>query len=316
MSLSTIEFRHLRYFVAVVEHRSFRGAALRLHVSQPPLTRQVRQLEEALGVTLLLRKPHGVEPTDAGSVFFDEAKNLMSLLEQGANRAQLAGQGRLGRLDVGIFGSAVLDVIPRIIQNFRKLHPKVKIVLHNMDREAQIRALRERRLTVGFNRFFDTEPDLSWEVVSSEPMRVALPARHPLARKKVLALRDLQAQPLIHYPNTPGRGFNEMLMRLLHRKQVQVQIVQEVDDVVTAVSLVSSGLGLCMVLKSACNLRLPGVTYRPLARADRTDFELCAIHRSDDASPLLRAFLKVVREQGKASSSIARRSGARAAATR
>lgn len=107
MSISGLELRHLRYFVAVVEHGSFRGAALRLHVSQPPLTRQIQQLEELLGVTLLQRKPRGIEPTDAGLVFFDEARNILTLAEQAASRALLAGQGQIGRLDVGVFGSAV-----------------------------------------------------------------------------------------------------------------------------------------------------------------------------------------------------------------
>lgn len=185
MNLSTLELRHLRYFVAVVEQRSFRAAALHLHVSQPPLTRQVQQLEEALGVTLLLRKPRGVETTVAGRVFFEEARNVLALIAQGARRAQLAGQGQLGQLDVGVFGSAMFGAIPQVIQAFRQQHPKVDMVLHNLDRAGQIRALRERRLTVGFNRFFDVEPDLHWEVVHPERLNIALPAatrwRHAIA---------------------------------------------------------------------------------------------------------------------------------------
>ena len=143
MNIASLEIRHLRYFVAVVEQGSFRGAALRLHVSQPPLTRQIQQLEEVLGVQLLLRKPRGVETTVAGQVFFDEARNILALTEQAASRAQLAGEGQLGRLDVGVFGSAVLDTIPRIIQKFRNTYPRVEVVLHNLDRAGQLRALRE-----------------------------------------------------------------------------------------------------------------------------------------------------------------------------
>lgn len=293
--LSAIEFRHLRYFVAVVEQRSFRGAALRLHVSQPPLTRQVQQLEELLGVSLLIRRPRGIEPTDAGRVFYEEARNLLTLTEQAASRAQLAGHGQLGRLDVGIFGSAVFGAIPRIIQAFRDRHPKVEVVLHNLDRAGQIRALRERRLTVGFNRFFDEEPDLSWEVIQSERLNVALPRTHRLASRTELTLGDLRDQPLIVYPRSPRPSFIEQLLRLFHGEGMTPNITHEVDEVVTAVALVASGFGLSLVTDSACNLRLPGIAYVPLRDTDRASFDLCMIHRSDDESALLQAFLGTAR---------------------
>lgn len=295
MSLSVIEFRHLRYFVAVVEQRGFRGAALRLHVSQPPLTRQIQQLEEALGVTLLLRKPRGVELTDAGRVFYEEARNILMLTEQAASRAQLAGQGQMGRLDVGIFGSAVFDAIPRIIQAFRSEFPKVEIVLHNLDRGAQLKALRERRLTVGFNRFFDDEPDLSWEVIQTERLNVALHHAHPLAKSAQLGLAQIGDQPMILYPRSPRPSFIEHVLKLFHKKGVMPQRIHEVDDVVTAVALVASGFGVSLVTDSACNLRLPGIVYLPLRPEDRASFDLSMIHRRDDESALLQSFLATAR---------------------
>lgn len=295
MSLAAIEFRHLRYFVAVVEQRSFRGAALRLHVSQPPLTRQVQQLEDALGVQLLLRKPRGVEPTDAGRVFFDDARNILTLIDQAGNRAQLAGQGRLGRLDVGVFGSAVFGAIPRIIRVFRDRFPKVEVVLHNLDRAGQIRALRERRLTVGFNRFFEEEPDLRWEVVQSERLHVALHQDHVLARRKNLTLAQIGNEPVVVYPRSPRPSFIEQTLRLFHKDGISPQIVQEVDDVMTAVALVAGGFGITLVTDSACNLRLPGIVYLPLRLEDHATFDLCMIRRNDDDSPLLKEFLNVAR---------------------
>jgi DNA-binding transcriptional LysR family regulator len=308
MSLAAIEFRHLRYFVAVVEQRSFRGAALRLHVSQPPLTRQVQQLEEALGVQLLLRKPRGIEPTDAGRVFFDEARNILMLVEQAASRAQLAGHGQLGRLDVGIFGSAVFGAIPRIIQTFRERYPKVEVVLHNLDRAGQIRALRERRLSVGFNRFFEDEPDLTWEVIQTERLNVSLHHTHPLAKHSSLGLAQLDGEPLILYPRTPRPSFIEQTQRLLQKKNVRPQSVQEVDDVVTAVALVAGGFGLSLVTDSARNLQLPGIVYVPLRVEDRATFDLCMIRRNDDDSPLLQEFLTVARSlRSSLSSPVAKR---------
>lgn len=295
MSVSSVELRHLRYFVAVVEQRSFRAASQRLHVSQPPLTRQVHQLEEALGVQLLLRKPHGVELTDAGAVFFEEARNILMLAGQAVDRARLAGQGHLGRLDVGVFGSAVLDIIPRIILKFRKSYPLVEVVLHNLDREAQIKALRERRLTVGFNRFVTEDPRLVREVIQTERLLVAVPHHHALAERKSIKLNHLQGEPLIFYPRAGRPNFIDHLFRLFSQRGVVPRVVQEVDDVVTAVSLVSSGLGLSMVVESALNLRLPGVVYVPLHASDRVSFDLHLIYRRGDDSRLLDAFLEVVR---------------------
>ena len=293
--LGAIEFRHLRYFVAVAEARSFRAAAQQLHVSQPPLTRQVQQLEELLGVLLLERQPRGVELTAAGAVFLDEARNLLALAEAALDRTQMVAQGQLGRLDIGVFGSAVFDAIPRVIQAFRQVHPKVEVVLHNLDRAGQIKALRERRLTVGFNRFFVEEPDLVWDVVLAEQLNVALPPHHRLTGHSQLTLADLSGEPMVVYPRTPRPGFIDQVLGLFHRRHLQAQVVQEVDDVVTAIALVSSGFGLTIVSDSALNLRLPGVLYRPL-EANEAPINLCMIRRADDDSALLRAFIDVVRE--------------------
>ncbi|GAC1619961.1 MAG: LysR family transcriptional regulator [Nevskia sp.] len=294
MKLGPIEFRHLRYFTAVVESKSFRAAAQHLHVSQPPLTRQIQQLEELLGVQLLVRQARGVELTAAGAVFYEEARNLLLLAEQAVDRTQTAAQGRLGRLDVGTFGSAVLDVIPRLIHDFLELYPKVDVVLHSLDRAGQIKALRERRITVAFNRFFETEPGLHWEAVLTERVHVAVHARHPLARRDSLGLIELANEPLIMYPRAPRPGFIDHVLRLFHAVGTVPRAAQEVDDVVSAVALVSGGVGLTLVVDSACNLRLPNVVYVPLREADRATFELCMIHRADDDSALLQAFIGVV----------------------
>ena len=296
MNLASIEIRHLRYFVAVVEQGTFRGAAVHLHVSQPPLTRQIQQLEEALGVTLLVRSHQGVELTTAGQVFYEEARNILVLTEQAASRAQLAGQGQLGRLDIGVFGSAVLDTIPRIIQAFRKCYPRVEVLLHNLDRAGQLRALRERRITVGFNRFFVEEPDLHWQIIQSEHIHVAMPQTHALAGRRQVSLAELCDDTLILYPRQPRPSFVDMALRRFSERGLSPASVHEVDDVVTAVALVSSGFGVSLVTDSARNLQLPHVTYLPLRKADAMHFELSMIHRKNDDSALLKAFVGIVQK--------------------
>ena len=137
-----MEFRHLRYFMALAEEGNFGRAAKRVHISQPPLTRQIRQLEEEFGARLFERTPKGVELTEAGRLFREEAVKILALAQLTGEKTRMAARGELGRLDVGIFGSAVLDVIPRLILEFRRRYPAVEVHLHNMTRPAQIQALQ------------------------------------------------------------------------------------------------------------------------------------------------------------------------------
>lgn len=295
MSIAGIELRHLRYFVAVVEQGTFRAASTRLHVSQPPLTRQIHDLEEMVGAPLLLRTSRGAEPTEAGRLFYEEARNLLSLVEPMVRRARLAGEGRIGRIDVGVFGSAVLGAIPRIVHRFRETHPDVEILLHSLDRAQQIKALRERRISVGFNRFFTEEADLEWEVIQTEPMFVVVPEQHPLASRAVLSLADIGQEPLILYPRTPRPGFIDQMLRLFNRRRISPRVAQEVDDLVTAMGLVASGLGLSLVSQSGLGLKVVGTVQIPLRKEDEAAVDLCLIHRRNDDSPLLLAFLEVAR---------------------
>ncbi|WP_067732539.1 LysR family transcriptional regulator [Novosphingobium naphthalenivorans] len=297
MFANKIDIRHLRYFVAIVRNGSFRGASAELNISQPPLSRQIQQLEDYVGVSLLTRRSSGIEPTSAGKAFFVEACNIIDLLERACERTQLIGTGRLGKLDVGVFGSAVLDFVPRFVLGFRNSFPDVEVVLHNMDREAQVKALRERRILLGFNRFFLDYPDLVWESVIRERMIVAVPSEHPLARKSAVSLRDLADEPLIFYPRTdqPG-GFSNYLQRLFSNLNIEPKIVQNVDDVVTAIAFVSSGLGLTLGVESARNLQLPGVHYLSLDEREVPSFDLSLIYRADEDSPLLKLFIESVKQ--------------------
>ncbi|TAM10689.1 MAG: LysR family transcriptional regulator [Nevskiaceae bacterium] len=295
MNLSAIDLRHLRYFIAVVEQGSFRAAALKLHISQPPLTRQIQQVEGAVGATLLIRKPRGVEMTTAGRVFYREARNILMLVERAANQARLTAAGQIGRLDIGIYGSAVFGAIPRIVRAFQERYPDVDIALYTMGRTEQLRALRERRLTLGFNRFFQHEPDLAWEPVQTEHINVAIDSAHPLASRKSLSLTEIAGQPLILYPRSPRPGFIDKVLKALEQQDVTPHSLQEVDDVPTAIALVDSGRGVSFVTDSACNLRLPNVSYVPLVQGEFAQVDLCIAHRKDDHSTLLACFLDVAR---------------------
>lgn len=292
-----MDLRQMRYFLAVAEERHVGRAAERLHMAQPPLTRQIRALEDELGATLFLRTPKGMELTEAGQTLLDEVPNLLQLAQRARERTRAAGQGEIGRLDVGLFGSGVLDVIPRLLAQFHAERPDVKIVLHTMTKAEQLDALRERRISVGFNRLVPPEPDLVIETVLRERMRVALPAGHRLCANESVRIPDLAGEPMILYPNLPLPGLAQQVMGAFAGEDTPLRIEQEVEDVLTAIALVAGGFGLCVTTASSESLRLPGVVYRPLDCAGLRDIELSCIHRRGDASPVLAAFLAVVRRQ-------------------
>lgn len=291
-----MDLKQMRYFLAVAEERNFTRAAERLHMAQPPLTRQIQALEEDIGAALFTRTGKGVELTGAGQALLDEVPNLLALAQRAKERAVLAGEGQSGRLDIGIFGSGVLDVIPRILARFHADRPEVRIVLHTLTKNEQVAALRERRISVGFNRLVPPEDDLVVEEVLRESMTVALPAGDPLAKQASVTIPDLSDHPLILYPRLPIAGLAQQVMQAFNREKSVLRVEQEVEDVLTAIALVAGGFGACVTTASTASLRLPGVVYRPLVSKHLREIELSCLYRRSDESPVVAAFVAVVRE--------------------
>jgi DNA-binding transcriptional LysR family regulator len=290
-----VDLRHLRYFIAVAEEKNLGRAALRLHISQPPLTRQIHQLEEELGTTLFLRTPRGMELTQAGELFLMEARNIRSLVELATERTQRAGQGKLGRLDVGIFGSAILDAIPRLLLTFRNCYPDVKVVLHTLTKVEQIEALRQGRISVGFNRMLAPIEDICVKQVATEGLLLAVRTDHVLARQPVIRFTDLKDHPMILFPTGARPSFIDKVIDLCAESGFQPTISQEVNDTLTSVALVSSGFGICLVPDSVTTLQFPGVVYRKLSETPPNFcVDLSCIYRKNDASPILKAFLETI----------------------
>lgn len=294
-----MDLREMRYFLAVAEERNFGRAAERLHIAQPPLSRQIRALEEELGAALFVRTPKGVDLTEAGQTLLDEVPNLLALAQRARERTRRAGQGLIGQLDVGLFGSGVLDVIPRMLARFHAQRPEVRIRLHNLTKAEQLQALHERRLSVGFNRLVPQEEGLVIEPILREPLVVAMPEAHPLCVRPSIPLAELDGQPMILYPNIPMRGLAQEIVDAFRAESVTLRVEQEVEDVLTAVALVASGFGLAITTQSATSLRLPGVAFRPLASRHLRDVELSCLYRRGDSSPVLAAFLEVVHDFAK-----------------
>ena len=286
-----MDFRHIKYFIAVAEELNIGRAALKLHISQPPLTRQIKQLEDELGVQLFQRNPRGVELTQAGEMFYAEAKNIRSLLDSAVERTSRAGQGKLGRLDIAFFGSAIFSAIPQILQHFRKNYPDVNVALHAMTKQEQIQALRQKRITIGITRLPANFPDISSQTIINEDLYIAVCTSSPLSKKKVISLRELSGQQLIVFPNAGRPNFADRVMKICSSNGFTPSISHVVTDANLGVALVAAGYGICLVPASVATLNLPNVVYIPIK--ERPMVDLSCVYRSDDQSPLLAAFLSV-----------------------
>lgn len=291
-----MEFRQLKYFIAVAEELSIGKAATRLHISQPPLTRQIQQLEAELGAQLFLRTPRGVKLTPAGEYLLRDALNIQSLLDLAVERTHDAGHGRLGRMEIGIFGSGIFEVIPKLLHAFRAKHPDVQINLHTMSKKDQIEALQQRRINAGFNRMLTPHPNISSELVATEKILVAINKDHPLAKKSSINVKDLDGLPLILAPSGIRPSLIDKVWSLCAFYGFEPTVSQEVGDAPTSIALVSGGFGLSLVPESASRLTLPGVIYRPLDENSNATIDLSCIYRSDDRSPILLAFLDEIRD--------------------
>lgn len=291
-----MELRHLRYFVCVAEERNIGRAAVRLHISQPPLTRQIQQLEEEIGVQLFKRTNRGVDLTDAGRVLYDDARNMLDMADRAIERSSKAAQGLLGRVDVAIFGSGIFGAIPRLMRAFRQAHPEVSLFLHNMVKDEQIDALRHRRITLAFNRLMRPVDGLISEPLMTEPLYVAMPDDSPLVARTAVSMSELEHVPLVLFPTGARPSFIDRVHEMCRACHFVPVVAQEVGDVVHAVALVATGFAVTLVPQSATSMALPGITYRPLHHPEGADVDLCCIYRDDDDSPILQSLLAAMRK--------------------
>lgn len=290
-----MELRHLRYFVAVAEELHFRRAAARLHISQPPLSQQIRQLETELGVQLLERSRRRVELTAAGEAFYARAREILDAVEDAARLARRVERGEIGRLSVGFVGSAVYSVLPEVLHAFREQRGDVDLRLRELTTSAQLDALESGRIDVGFLRPQTPErAEIAVETVMREEIVVALPESHRLAAKDRLALSELAGEPLVLLTRTGSPGVRDVLEAATARFGGEGQLVQEAAEVQTVIGLVAGGVGFSLVPDSVRSLTRRGVVYREIA--DAPSIELALAWRAGDRSPVLAAFREVVRE--------------------
>ncbi|WP_193102860.1 LysR family transcriptional regulator [Burkholderia sp. Z1] len=298
-----MELRHLRYFVAVAEERSFTRAAQRLHIAQPPLSRQIQQLEQLLGAMLFERESRPLKLTETGRFFLQHA---VQLLAQTAELESMTRRvGKIERsLSVGFVGSTLYGMLPKVIRRYRERHAEVELSLHEMSTMDQIKALKEGRIDVGFGRIRLNDPSVRRVVLREEPMIAALPLGHRLcAANAALSLHDLLNETLIVFPKTPRPSYADQVLAAFHDRALKPARVLETRELQVALGLVAAGEGVSIVPKSVYGLKRDDVSYLDLDDARLVSpiiMSMRMLDESDDIERMLQLIYDLYDEHGMA----------------
>jgi len=289
-----MELRHLRYFVTVAEELHFGRAAVRLNMSQPPLSQQIRQLEDELGFPLFYRDTHRVELTEAGKVYLEETRFMLAHIEQARAAAEKAHQGAKGRLVIGFLGSTTYNIVP-ILQQFRLRYPMVDLTLHQMKTDRQLQALHDRSIHLGVIRNPIQTPVLKSEVYMNESFVAIFPKEHPLASKEQIYMRDLAEEKFILSSGYNGTTYHEAVISLCDQAGFSPQIALEVPEIHTIVAFVSEGMGVALIPASFKHQQNNAIVYRELEDVT-TSLKTVFVWRSDEQSSVLKEFLQLSNE--------------------
>jgi DNA-binding transcriptional LysR family regulator len=291
-----MEIRQLRYFVAVAEELHFGRAATRCHIAQPPLSQQVRRLEEELGVKLLERTSRRVALTPEGAVFLREVRDTLDRLGQAVDRVQSMARGEEGTLRVGFIGPSALSRLPRAIRRFRENNPLVRLDFSARSTTEQLSLLLADRLDVAVVRVFghDTQ-GLRQMLFLREPYVLALPEDHTLAAQERIHIAQLKGVPMIFNQRLAQPALYRSLMGAFHKAGFEPEVVQEVNTEQSTVALVSTGMGAALVPASSATDKRSGVVFRPLD-GELPNWEITALWKGRRETPLLRRFLDVLAE--------------------
>mgnify|MGYP001812834311 FL=1 len=294
-----MELRHLRYFVAVAEEGHITRAAERLGIQQPPLSQQIKALEGELGVRLFRRRPRGVELTEVGEVFFEDARGILEDVERALARVRRTARGEQGRVVLGLTSSATFHpLVQGIIRQFRDKAPGISLALRESGSAELAQALRSDRLDVAFVRVAPPrELGFAAYLLAEEPMVAAFPLGHSLAAEgdTPLPLADLADQPFVLYRRATGAGLYDSIIAACNAAGFVPRTAQEAPWVGATLNLVAAGLGVTLVPESFCRMHLEGIVYRRLAEHESLTARIFLVSRRGAQSPAAGAFIALAR---------------------
>lgn len=287
-----MELRHLRYFVALAEELSFTRAATRLHVSQPPLSLQIRQLEQEIGAQLFARTSRHVELTPAGAAFLIDARAILERVETSASRAAAIQSGLAGRIDIGLSGSHFFGPLPGLIADYGRANAAVSIVLHELTPAIQLGALRERRIDLSISRTPVNDTVLSSTRLWADPIVAAVPKGHRLARRKRLTLGDLRDEPFVML-RLDTSAYAQHIRDCCVQAGFAPRVVHQVSEVAAEVCLVAAGMGVALTPRSLTHICANAIAFIPLA-SDEPHSDVYAVQRSEGSSNVTDAFVRFI----------------------
>jgi DNA-binding transcriptional LysR family regulator len=290
-----VDLRHLRYFQAVAEELSFSKAARRLHVAQPALSRAVQELEEILGLEVLLRNRRSVSLTPAGALLLNETRLLLQRLEEATRRVQRTAAGEEGELRLGFIGPPTQSFLGRIVKEFRRRYPRVTVVLEERTPERVWEMVARGRLAVGLTRpvLPHETPGLHTLVLREEQLWAALPKGHPLAKSPEIRWRQLANEPLIILSRREGVSLHDAVLAACRRARFMPMLAHTPSLINTVLSYVEAGAGVGIISDSICSLgQGQPLVFRPLSPVHTIDLVMVWSEHND--TPPAAAFRKLL----------------------
>jgi DNA-binding transcriptional LysR family regulator len=291
--LSNIDLQHLQTFLIVVEEMNFGRAAERLHIAQPPLSRQIQRLEKNLGVELFLRTKPQIQLTAAGKVLAVEAKKILKQVDLAVQLTQRASRGEIGQIVIGFEGSSLSDIVPLSIKTYQQQFPEVKIDVQEMSTAEQLQALYEERIDIGFIVPQQVNDTLMVKTIREEPLVVAIAQSHPLATQEEIEIQQLQQEHFLVGFRDFRCGLDGEVMKVCHQAGFSPNVVQVTNEMQLILGFVAAQMGVALLPSSIKNIIREGVVYRPLV-SSTVKIALAIAWRKDTPCSTLDNFLQLV----------------------
>jgi DNA-binding transcriptional LysR family regulator len=292
----SIDLRQLRYFLAVSEELNFGRAALRLHISQPPLSRQIRQLEDQLGVELFLRGKSGVALTEAGAAFLPEVRRTLVQAEKAVAVARAARGAEGGKFVVGYTTVFDRSAIPDVADRLRQRFPNWRIVTRGKHSISLVRDVKNGTMDAAFIGLHTETQGLTVETILEEPLVLALPAKHQLAQKRRLGFDDLREEPMFWFERRLNPGFYDHCQAFFEQIGFKPNVIPEPPDHHIMLGLIAEGQGVALISASLQNVKRRGVVFRALKEeAKKLSMGIVVAYSERNQSPVLHPFLELVR---------------------
>lgn len=292
-----MELRHLRYFVAVAEGLNIRRAAEKLRISQPPISRQINDLESEIGVKLFDRSNRKLRLTNAGEYFLREATDILNKVEHATRLVQAMNRGEAGTLVIA-YGGPVAGMLPAsVTRQLREIFPWMELVIREMTLQEQVKALLENQIDLGYVglKTDELEAVLGFECIRKVELLIALASNHPMVEQETLRLEELAGEHFIMVEKTASPTAYDRLIKILKSAGFIPNVAHQVDKAQNLLRLVAAGFGISVAPDFYKNYSIPDVVFRPLEEKIEIDWHVA--WRKDNESPLLKTFLSILRKE-------------------